>query len=202
MQLVAKSRLSEFKKEFADISLFGMFNYIVDLAKVSVAEMNPIMVRNTSQEHLLDFEFHLNAFRHREKEILTSAAKRIKHHLDEGMDSFDAFNQTQNHMLNVGHAYVERVVLEQFVLQVQQTDDHGCKEILTKLCQLFALSQIEKNKGWYLENGYMEGVKTKAIRREVSRLCMEIRENAVPLVEAFKIPDSCLGAPIAMDNEF
>lgn len=199
MQLVAKSRLSEFRKEFSDINLFGILGYIADQAKTSVTELNPIAVRNTSKEHLLDFDFHLSAFRYREKEILTSAARRIKKHIDQGMDSFDAFNQTQNHLLNVGFAYVERIILEQFVAQIERTEDAGCKAILTQLCQLFALSQIEKNKGWYLEHDYMAGVKTKAIRREINQLCMQIRENAVPLVEAFKIPDSCLVAPIAMN---
>ncbi len=200
MQLVAKSRLSEFKKEFSDINLFGIIGYIADMAKTSVAERNPIAVRNTSKEHLLDFDFYLSAFRFREKQILASAARRIKHHIDAGMDSFDAFNQTQNHMLNVGFAYVERVVLEQFVDQVNNTEDAKSKAVLTQLCQLFALSQIEKHKGWYLEDGYMEGVKTKAIRREINELCLVIRENAVPLVDSFKIPESCLAAPIAVEH--
>jgi acyl-CoA oxidase len=70
--------------------------------------------------------------------------------------------------------------------------------MLNKLCQLFALSQIDKNKGWYLENGYMEGVKTKAIRKLLNQLCWEIRNDAVPLVNAFNIPDSCLAAPIVI----
>ena len=65
---------------------------------------------------------------------------------------------------------------------------------MKKLCQVFAISQIDKNKGWYLENGYMEGVKTKAIRKTLDQLCWEIRQDAVPLVDAFKIPDSCLSA--------
>ena len=54
---------------------------------------------------------------------------------------------------------------------------------------------MEKNKGWYLENGYMEGVKTKAVRKMVDKLCAEVRQEAVPLVDAFGIPSSCL-API------
>jgi acyl-CoA oxidase len=67
---------------------------------------------------------------------------------------------------------------------------------MLKLYQLYALSQIEKNKGWYLEDGYMEAVKTKAIRQMVNQLCWEIRPDAVSLVKAFDIPDSCLAAPI------
>ena len=198
MQLVAKSRLTEFKQEFGSMNLFGILNYVIDQAATSFMELNPIIVRKTDAGHLLDPEFHLDAFIYRERDILTSAARRLRKHLDNGMDSFDAFNQTQYHMVNVGFAYVERIILEQFQVAVKNTKDKGCKNILQKLCNLFALSQLEKNKGWYLEHGYMEGVKTKAIRKLINQLVWEIRQEAVPLVNAFEIPDSCLSAPIAI----
>ena len=197
MQLVAKSRLTEFKQEFANMNLFGAINYVTEQAKTSLTEKNPFTVRNTSEEHLLDPEFQLQAFRYRERDILVSAAKRLKRHISEGMDSFDAFNVAQHHLVNVGFAYVERVILEKFVEQVEQTKDAGCKTVLKKLCDLFALSQIDKNKGWYLEQDYMAGVKTKAIRKLMNQLCWDVRQEAVPLVDAFKIPESCLAAPIA-----
>lgn len=197
MQLVTKSRLSEFKKEFSDIDFFGMLNYVASQASTAVTEMNPLIVRSTEESHLLDPEFHLSAFRYRERDILTSAAKRFKKHLDQGMDSFDAFNQTQYHMLNVGFAYVERLILEEFVSGISVVQDPACKESLQRLCNLFALSQMEKNKGWYLEHGYMNGTKTKAIRKQVNQLCWEVRQDAVSLVDAFRIPESCLAAPIA-----
>ncbi len=197
MQLVAKSRLTEFRHEFGNMNLFGILNYVTDQAKTSITEKNPFTVRNTNEEHLLDPEFQLQAFHYREKDILMSAAKRLKKHIDEGMDSFDAFNVAQHHLVSVGFAYVERVILEKFIEQVEQTKDQGCKAILKKLCDLFALSQIEKNKGWYLEQGYMEGSKTKAIRKLMNQLCWDVRQEAVPLTDAFKIPESCLAAPIA-----
>lgn len=200
MQLTAKSRLTEFKQEFSSMGLFGVLNYVADVAATSISEKNFFATRNTDDEHLLDFEFHMNAFEYREKDILTAAAKRLKKLITSGMDSFDAFNVSQHHLIHVGFAHVERVILEQFIKQVENTKDAGCKAVLTKLCQLFALSQMEKNKGWYLESGYMEGAKTKAIRKLVNQLCWDIRQEAVPLVDAFKIPESCLGAPIAMRN--
>jgi acyl-CoA oxidase len=113
------------------------------------------------------------------------------------MDSFDAFNVAQHHLVNVGQAYIERVILEQFQKTVQETTDEDCKSALTQLCQLYALHTIEKNRGWYLEQGYMEGVKTKAIRKEVNQLCWEIRKNALSLTDAFDIPESCIAALIA-----
>lgn len=198
-QLVAKSRLAEFRKSFSGMNLMGGISYLAGQARTSITEKNPVIKRRTDEEHLLDPAFQLNAFRYREEEILTSAGKRLKRLIDDGLDSFDAANVAQHHMVNVGTAYIERVVLEQFILQVENTQDEGCRNTLKKLCDLFALYTIEKNRGWYLEENYMEGAKTKAIRKLVNQLCWEIRQDAVPLVDAFNIPDACLAAPIAVN---
>lgn len=198
MQLVAKNRLSEFRKSFGEMGAAGIINYVYENAKTAITEKNPIATRRTDEEHLLDPEFHLQAFIHREKTILASAARRIKKLVDGGLEPYDAFNVVQHQMIDVAQAYLERVVLEQFQLAIKAIEDVKTKEILTKLNQLYALSQIEKNKAWYLEDGYMEAVKTKAIRKIVNQLCWDIRPDAVSLVNAFDIPESCLAAPIAV----
>lgn len=197
MQLVAKNRLSEFRKSFGEMGSLGIINYVYENAKTAITEKNPIATRRTDDEHLLDGEFHLQAFIHREKAILASAARRIKKLVDGGLEPYDAFNVVQHQMIDVAQAYLERVVLEQFQLAIKTVKDQKTKEILTKLSHLYALSQLEKNKGWYLEDGYMEAVKTKAIRKMVNQLCWDIRPDAVSLVNAFNIPESCLAAPIA-----
>ena len=53
---------------------------------------------------------------------------------------------------------------------------------------------------WYLEHDYMEGVKTKAIRKMVNQLCLEVRKESLILVDAFDIPDTCLAAPIVVPS--
>ncbi|MRX38950.1 acyl-CoA oxidase [Flavobacterium sp. LC2016-23] len=199
MQLVAKNRLSEFRKAFGEMGSLGIINYVYENAKTAIAEKNPIVTRKTDDEHLLDSEFHLQAFIHREKTILASAARRIKKLVDGGLEPYDAFNVVQHQMIDVAQAYLERIVLEQFQAAIKTVEDENSKVILTKLYQLYALSQIEKNKGWYLEDGYMEAVKTKAIRKMVNQLCWDIRPDAVSLVNAFDIPESCLAAPIAVN---
>ena len=198
MQLVAKNRLSEFRKAFGEMGSLGIINYVYENAKTALTEKNPIATRKTDEEHLLDGEFHLQAFIHREKTILASAARRIKKLVDGGLEPYDAFNVVQHQMIDVAQAYLERVVLEQFQLAIQSIEDTKTKGILTKLNQLYALAQLEKNRAWYLEDGYMEAVKTKAIRKLVNQLCWDIRPDAVALVNAFDIPESCLGAPIAV----
>ncbi|MCW2120820.1 acyl-CoA dehydrogenase [Flavobacterium sp. 7A] len=194
MQLVAKSRLSEFRKSFGEMGSLGIISYVYENTKSVIAEKNPIAIRNTDEHHLLDGEFHLQAFQHREKTILASAAKRIKKLVDNNMAPYDAFNVVQHQMIDVAGAYLDRVVLEQFQLAIATVEDEKCKAILNQLCQLYALSQIENNKAWYLEDNYMEAVKTKAIRKMVNQLCWNVRPDAVALVNAFAIPKSCLGA--------
>lgn len=197
MQLVAKNRLSEFRKAYGTMDAMGIINYVYENTKTVIAEKNPIVTRKTDEAHLLDSAFHLSAFEYREKTILASAAKRIKKLIDSGLEPYDAFNVVQHQMIDVAQAYLDRIVLEQFIMAIQDFEDLKSKNIVTKLAQLYALSIIEKNKGWYLEDGYLEAVKTKAIRKMVNQLCWELRPEAVSLVKAFAIPDSCLAAPIA-----
>ncbi|TRW24369.1 acyl-CoA oxidase [Flavobacterium zepuense] len=192
-QLTAKNRLGEFRKQYGEMNVSTIFNYVVDKAKTSITEKNPIATRNTNDAHLKDPAFHLQAFTYREKEIVGSAAKRFKKLVDDGLDAFDAANIMHPHMLQIADSYLDRVVLEQFQIKLQETEDESLKEVLSQLYNLFALNKIEEHKAWYLEQGYMEGVKTKAVRKLVSQLCWEIRQDAVPLVNAFNIPESCLG---------
>ncbi|MBM3178248.1 MAG: acyl-CoA dehydrogenase family protein [Bacteroidetes bacterium] len=197
LQLVAKSRLTAFKQEFSSMNALGMLGYLAQQATVAITEMNPITTRNTDEEHLSSYEFYHEAFTFREKDTLTSAAKRLRRLLADGMDSFDAFNVCQQHMVDVGIAYIDRIVLEEFREAINTTQDEACRNVLYGLLKIFALSRLEKNKAYYLEQGYMEGIKTKAIRKLLSQLCWDIRKDAVPLVDAFGIPEACIHAPIA-----
>ena len=192
MQLVAKSRLAEFKQEFNDIKFFGLVKYIAKQATTSLTEMNPIITRKTSTEHLTDHEYHLSAFSYRESHLLTRAGQRLKHRIDKGMNSFQAFNECQNHLVNLAHAYIERVILEQFILGVRQVEDSNLRKVLGELCQLFALNLMDKHKGWYLENGYLEGIKSKAIRKYRTERCSTIAGYSLDLVNAFGIPEKFL----------
>lgn len=194
MQLTAKNRLGEFRKQFGEMNVSSIFNYVLDQAKTSITEKNPFATRNTDEQHLKDKNFHLHAFQYREKAIVNSAARRFKRLIDDGLDAFDAANVMHPHMIQISDSYLDRVFLEQFQEKLNTVTDQGLKEVLERLYNLFALNKIEEHKAWYLEQGYMEGVKTKAVRKLVSQLCWEIRQDAVPLVNAFDIPESCLGA--------
>ena len=119
----------------------------------------------------------------------------MRKYLRRRMDAYDAFLRCQVHMINLAEAYIERVVLEQFLLAVKAVGS-DLLPVMQKLCSLYALHTIESHKGWYLEQDYIQGPKSKAIRRMVDKLCFELRKDAGALVDAFGIPEQSIAAPI------
>lgn len=196
MQLVAKGVLSEFRQEFHDEGFVAVLRLLGKRLSVSITERNPIVIRRTDREHLLDAQFHVAAFRYRQSRLLYSLAQRIRGGVKSGLGSYKAFLQCQTHSLALAEAFIDLIVLEQFMEVVEAQTDEKLKEILKKLCDLYALHTIEQNKGWFLEQDYLSGQKSKAIRRLVNELCGELRKDAEALVAAFAIPEACLAAPI------
>jgi acyl-CoA oxidase len=197
MQLVAKGRLTEYRHQFSDLRIGVLLNYLTHRAATALSELNPIVVRNTADEHLLDPAFHRAALAYREERLLRSVAGRLKSRIDAGMDSFAALNECQEHLLRMAEAWVERRVLEAFQEGVAEHREAPYGPSLDRLAALFALSRIERDRGWFLEAGYLESAKSRAVRRMVDRLCLEVRDVALELVDAWGIPDELLAAPIA-----
>ena len=198
LQLTAKSLISNFKDEFHHAGVWGAIRYLAEQVSDSLLiRYNPVHGTKTDTHHLLDPDFHSHAFQYRERRILLSLANRMRSMFRKRISPYDAFIRTQNHMLELSKSFVERKVLDSFQKVVDQESDPVVKEHLQKLCNLFALYTIERNKGWYLEHDYLSGSKTKAIRRLVDRLCYEVRIVALPVVMGFGIPKGLVGAPIA-----
>ena len=116
---------------------------------------------------------------------------------DDGMDSHRAVGECQDHLVVLARAHVERVILDHFQTGVAHAPTPGLSEALGIKAALFALSRMEEHRGWYLETGYIEPPKSRALRRQVAALCAESREHALLIVRAFGIPGDVLDAPIA-----
>lgn len=198
MQLVAKGLLSDFRQEFHNEGYVAVLRFLSRQVSTTLTELNPYTTRKTDVGHLRDSAFHLYSFRYREQKLLDSLTQRMRGLIKKKMDSYDAFLRCQTHMLALAEAFIERLIVEEFVKVVDQTTDKSVQQILKKLCDLYALSTLESHKGWYLEQDYLHPSKSKAIRRVVNQLCAMVRADAGHLVDAFNIPASCLRAPIIL----
>ncbi|TVP72479.1 MAG: acyl-CoA oxidase, partial [Gemmatimonadales bacterium] len=200
LQLVARSLLSEYRDQMGELDLRGIIRLVSERAGAEVQRRNPIRSRRTGEEHLRDPETHREAFRFREQRLLSSVARRLKHRIDGEMDSFEALNECQDHVVSLGRAHMEAEVLDAFLAGAADAPDEDVRLVLESLAALWALERLEADRAWFLEAGWMEPPQSRALRGLVNRLCGELADQAVPLVDAFGIPDSVLRAPAAFGS--
>lgn len=203
LQLVAKSLLTGFKKQFHDMGVFALLRYVVGRAARSVAELSPIH-GDLSDAELGDRAEQIALLRWREESLVAALAMRFKKRIDRGVDPFQAVVECQAHMVEAARASVERVVLERFAAAIDGEEgldavDQGLRPILGQLADLHALERIDADRGFFLEHGAFGPSTAKRIRKRVDALCLELRPQAKALVDAFGIPDALLAAPIAVD---
>lgn len=198
MQLVAKSLLSRYGRDMGDLSMWGMARYLAELAGTRLTDMNPVATRRTDPEHLTGHDFLLAALHYRETRLLRSAARRLKSRIDDGMDSFDAANECQDHLLALASAHADRVLLSTTLHGMEPMAESEGRELLARTASLFGLATLEAHRAWYLEAGYFEPAKSQAVRAEVNRACRELAPRVVELVDAFEIPDELVRAPIGL----
>ena len=64
----------------------------------------------------------------------------------------------------------------------------GARAALKQMCDLFALTEIEREKGFYQEHGRLSGPRCKAISRQVGELCDRVRAQAGGLRRRLRDP--------------
>ena len=211
LQLVAKGLLTNYRDEFGSLDTLGMVRFVADqviervvertAARKLIQALIDAVPGREEDTDLLDRGYHLELFEWREAHVIEGVARRIKSGIDGGRDAFVVFNEAQDHVLLTARVHIERVVLESFVAAIDGCDDPEIAWLLSKVCDLYALSTIEKDRGWFLEHGKLSAPRAKAIISTVNELCGELRPHSGLLVDSFGVPDEALAAPIALGEE-
>jgi acyl-CoA oxidase len=202
LQLVAKGLLTDYSSSFGELDQLGMVRFVAGLAVETVIERTSVhklleRIRDVlpggdddwdSEAGLNDPAYQLAMFRWREEHMLAGVARRLKRGMDAGMEPAEVFSRCQDHVIGSARAHVERLVLEAFVDRTAAMPEGENKTALNLLCDLYALSTIEADRGWWMEHGRLSSARAKAITREVDELCRRIRPLAQDLVDAFGVP--------------
>ena len=197
LQLAAKGVLSDFKAEFNSAGFTSVLKLLSQQLSDKFATINPLYVNKVDKEHLYNPKFHKHAFNYRTRRLTYTLAMRIRGYIKKGVPSYQAFLKVQTHLLALGKAYSEELAYETFVSFTASINDKKNKELFEKLGSLYALHHIRQDAAWYLEQGYIGGTKSKAIRQRTERLCTELRPHINSLIDGFGIPEHCMSAPIA-----
>ncbi|MGN6721150.1 MAG: acyl-CoA dehydrogenase family protein, partial [Marmoricola sp.] len=206
LQLVGKGRLTDLKDEFGSLDGVAMVRFVglqalETIAEKTIARSLVERVRDaaTGQDvdepggDLHDHEYQLKMLRTREERITASVARRLKAGIEASeLDPAEVFSRCQNHLLAAARAHAERITLEAFLTKVDGMADGPEKDALSDLASLHALSEIERDRAWWLEHGRLSTERAKAVTRAVDGLCRSLRPLAVDLVDAFAVPQELL----------
>jgi acyl-CoA oxidase len=209
LQLVARSLLTDFRDDFGELGPIATAGFLAGQVWEAVVERSggrELIQRLTDDlvpgrerdEDLFDRDYHLGLFRWREEHVLSGAARRLRRGIEGGGDPFEVFNDAQDHVLATARAHVHREILESFCAASERCQDPGLHLVLERLCDLYALAEIERERAWFQEHGRISSTRAKMVTRAVNRLCADLRPHAEELVDAFGIPDQVLAAPIGL----
>ncbi|MFS4455891.1 acyl-CoA dehydrogenase [Maribacter sp. 2304DJ31-5] len=196
LQLAAKGVLSNFKAEFNSAGFSSVLKLLGTQLSDKLTTINPVYSNKVDPEHLYNPKFHKHAFDYRTRRLTYTLAMRIRNYIKKGIPSYQAFLKVQTHLLALGKAYSIELAYRTFTDFTEGIADTKNRALFQKLGTLYALHEIRKDASWYLEQGYLNGTKSKAIRQRTERLSTELRPHIAVLVDGFGIPDHCLSAPI------
>jgi acyl-CoA oxidase len=207
LQLVAKGLLTGYRDAFGSLDGWGKVGFIADMVRETVLERTAArgliqrlvdaVPGRDDDVPLLDRGWQLKMFEFREKHTLEGAIKRLRRNAaTAGMAPFDMFNDVQDHVLATAQAHIDRIVLEAFVAGVDRATDPDVHTLLDAVCDLYALTTIEANKGWFMEHGQLTPTRGKAVTATVNALLRQLRPHMVTLVDAFAIPEHWKAARI------
>ncbi|MBQ1048132.1 acyl-CoA dehydrogenase family protein [Micromonospora sp. C51] len=211
LQLVAKGLLTGYRDEFGSLDGWGRASFVAEQVREMVLERSA--ARSLIQQLIsavpgrdeevavTDRGWQLKIFDDREKHLLEGAIRRLRNGASSKQDRpFDIFNDVQDHVLTAAAAHIDRITLEAFVAGIEDTADPAVRALLSRVCDLYALSVIEAHKGWLLEHGRLTPARSKAITAVVNGLLKELRPQMRTLVDGFAIPDIWLHAAILREE--
>ncbi|MDR6864841.1 acyl-CoA dehydrogenase [Phycicoccus sp. 3266] len=206
LQLVAKGLLTDYRDAFGDLDTLGMVRFgarqfagvVLErtAARGLVQRLVAAAPGRDSEKGPTDRGWQLALVEDRERHLLETLALRLRKASKPGADLFAVFNDCQDHVVEAARAHVDRLVLESFVAAIDRCEDAAAASMLGSVCDLYALSTIEADKGWYLEHGRITPARSKQVTAAVNDLCAQLRPHAQTLVDAFGIPPTWLATEL------
>lgn len=203
-QLVAKELLTAYADEVRGMSPVEWMRFaadtISDVVKKRTAAQQIIQtILDTRQDNeedgsLFNRGTQLTMFEDREQYLLSTAARRLQAATKREDNPFDAFNFVQDHVLHAARAHIDRVVLEAFVAAIDDCKDETACDLLSDLCDLFALTVIDEDKAWFMEHRHLSVERSKAVLRGINERCRTLRPHVMTLVEGLGVPEYLLGS--------
>ncbi|CAN4087258.1 unnamed protein product [Withania somnifera] len=191
MQQVSKALLGEYvaakrrKKPFKGLGLEHMNN------------SRPVIPSQLTSSTMRQAQFQNDIFCLRERDLLERFAAEVSLCQAQGKSKEYALNLNYQLAEDLGRAFSDRAALHTFLEAEASVTSDPLKNILGLVRSMYALVTLEEDAA-FLRYGYLSTDNAAMVRKEVAKLCGELRPHALSLVSSFGLPDAFL-SPIAFN---
>ncbi|MEU9094393.1 acyl-CoA dehydrogenase [Streptomyces sp. NPDC048428] len=113
---------------------------------------------------------------------------------------FEAWNSTMNSALAMARTQAVRVTLGCFTDAVAEAHDPSVRAALHELALLYALTELQRDAGWYLAQGALTAHEVRALPALIDETCTRVLPHTSLLIDGFRLSPELLRAPIAADD--
>lgn len=206
LQLVTKELLGGFAREvqsFSNLEMvrFGLDNFSGTLRRRTGADA---VVQNlldaltdADESSLFDPASQMQLLIERENRLLKSLARRLRPARKLPVEkAAKLVDKAQDHMISCAWAHIDRMILEAFFEAESTLADERAREVLEQVRDVFFLSVVCDNAGWFLEQSLLTGTRTKGARAGLADLVDSLGPWSEVLVDAFGVPSPMLDIPM------
>ncbi|KAJ4850820.1 hypothetical protein Tsubulata_037026, partial [Turnera subulata] len=178
MQRVSKELLSEFlaaKKQNRPLNSFGLEH---------MNEPCPVIPSQLTTSTLRSSQFQIAAFRLRERDLLHRFAAVVSKYQAMGETKEQAIDLAYHISKDLSKALSDRMILQLTIEAEEGISATGSlKDVLALVRSLYALTCMEED-DTFLRYGYLSTENAGAVRDEVTKLCRELRPQALALAKS------------------
>ena len=196
LQLVGRRLLGDYSKELANPSFKVLSRYVAERAEQTlyersglrrvVQQVSDIGSDRRSAAWLKDPEVQRNLFTDRVRTQIAEVAEAIRPVAKKSQEEqARVFNENQYELIKASKSHAQLLQWESFTDALDEVKDPETQKIMTWMRDLFALSTIEQDLGWFIEYGRISQQRARTLREYTNRLAARLRPHAQELVDAF-----------------
>lgn len=196
LQLVGRRLLGDYSKELANPSFKVLSRYVAERAEQTlyersglrrvVQQVSDIGSDRRSAAWLKDPEVQRNLFTDRVRTQIAEVAEALRPVAKKSQEEqARVFNENQYELIKASKSHAQLLQWESFTDALDEVKDPETQKIMTWMRDLFALSTIEQDLGWFIEYGRISQQRARTLREYTNRLAARLRPHAQELVDAF-----------------
>ncbi len=196
LQLVGRRLLGDYSKELVNPSFKVLTRYVAERAEDTlyqrsglrrvVQQVTDIGSDRRSAAWLKDTEVQRGLLADRVRTQVGEVAEALRPVTKKSQaEQARVFNENQYDLIKASKSHAQLLQWESFTEALETIKDPDSKKIMTWMRDLFTLSMIEQDLGWFIEYGRISQQRARTLRHYTNRLAARLRPYAQDLVDAF-----------------